>query len=66
MLSHGGSNTKIFANYRSQDTFCHVTYKLVENLDKLKTRMKTSKSSKALYHQRQTDGQNIYRIDAHL
>ena len=30
------------------------------------TRMKTSISSKALLHYRQTDGQNIYRIDAHL
>ena len=28
--------------------------------------MTTSISSKALRHYRQTDGQNIYRIDAHL
>ena len=28
--------------------------------------MKTFISTKALYHYRQTDGQNIYRIDAHF
>ena len=31
-----------------------------------KTRMETSINSKALKHYRQTDGQNINRIEAHL
>ena len=42
-------------------------YKINYNIFKIKqNKDENIQSSKALQHYRQTDGQNIYRIDAHL